>query len=627
MTLPLLYQLQGGDYGYLSNLDYRVAVVDMDEVKLTSEQNQSLNAQGKITFTYLSIGEAEDYRDYWIDGNWSAHKPSFVMGQDPDWPGCYITKFWDPTWQSIMMTKVAAAVNAGYDGLYLDLADGKYLDLLDTYGNAAVPGFNGTVDQLRQAMVDFVSNISDYAKSLNPDFKIIPQNGTGLLSAGEDLTVPNTSYISHIDGFGVEDLWFNDNSQSDWTPDQLVLLQNVLNAGKFVLATSYPTQTALQTQFIQNAIDAGFVPFVGNRALDGTISGADNSIAGQMDGKNIIFPAMGTTTVFVTVHGETFTTGFHQAFSGNVLANDHASNNGPLTLIQTTLTTLNGNTVTLDANGGFTFTPPANFLGTDSFVYTVSDSDGHTASGIATINVAAPAGALVGTNGDDKLTGVVRGNTTILCLDGNDTVTTGKGIATIIAGAGNHTFVINNAADTIELTSGTGHDVVKSSVSYVLPGAIEQLLLTGALNIDATGNDANNKLTGNAGKNMLYGGAGNDVLDGGMGHDILTGGSGADTFLFTSAANNTGKNADNVKDFNAGQGDVIDIHSILSSFNSVASKLSDFVQLTESNGNTLLNLDANGLKGGAVFVTLATLEGVTGLDAATLVAGHNLIVS
>ena len=108
MSIPFLYQLQGGDYTYLSNMDYRVAVVDMDEVKLTSQQSQSLDAQGKITFTYLSIGEAEDYRDYWIDGNWSANKPSFVMSQDPDWPGCYLTKFWDPAWQSLMMTKVAA---------------------------------------------------------------------------------------------------------------------------------------------------------------------------------------------------------------------------------------------------------------------------------------------------------------------------------------------------------------------------------------------------------------------------------------------------------------------------------------------------------------------------------------
>lgn len=661
MPLPLLYQLQGGDYNSLSNIDYRVAVVDMDETNMTSGQLQSLAAQGKTTFTYISIGEAENYRDYWIDGNWSVNKPSFLMGENPDWPGCYSVKFWDPAWQSVVLGQVAEAVNAGYNGMYMDLANANYLDLLDESGSAMVPGFGGTIDQLRQAMVDFVGVLSDFAKSLNPSFQVIPQNGYGLLAAnGGDPAVPNTEYLSYIDGFGVEDLWVNDNRPSDWTQTALEYIQNVLNAGKFVLATSYPTNVTLQKQFIQQAIDAGFIPFVGNRALDGKIVAADYTISGLMEGKDITFPASGTSTEFLTVQGETFTTGFQHDVTGNVLANDHAANGGPLTLVQTIVTTLNGNTVTLDANGAFTYTAPANFLGTDRFIYTLSDSEGHTASGIASITVSAPAGAIVGTNGADNLKGTARGNDTIICLDGNDTVTTGKGVTHIIAGTGDHTFVINNAADTIALT-GSGFDVVKSSVSYALAEGIEKIILTGAAAINATGNNGDNILVGNTGKNILDGGNGNDTLDGGKGndtlnggdgndtllgdigndillgglsydilnggagYDTLTGGAGRDTFVFDAATAKKG-GADTVTDFNAAEGDVLDFHNLLQGFDPLSSALDDFVHLTQRGSDTIVSVDVNGAVKGAQFVQVATLSNTTGLELDTLFANGNIII-
>ena len=664
MSLPLLYQLQGGNYNTLSNLDYRVAVLDMDDTQFTAQQLQSLGAQGKINYTYISIGQAEDYRDYWIDGNWSANKPSFLMSEDPNWPGCFDVKFWDSAWQSVMMAKVAAAVSAGYNGMYLDLANTHYLDLLDESGSAQVAGFNGTIDQLRQAMVDFVCDLSDFAKSLNPDFQVIPQNGYGLLAAdGGDPSVPNTQYLDHIDGFGVEDLWVNDNAPSDWTATTLEFLQNVLNAGKFVLATSYPTNAALQQQFIQHAIDSGFIPFVGNRELDGRIAAADYTISDLMAGKNITFPSSGTSTAFIEVHGETFSTGFHHDVTGNVLANDSALNGGAVTLVETVVTTLNGNVVTLGANGAFTFTPPANFIGTDRFIYSVSDSEGHTASGIATVSVSAPAGAIVGTNGDDKLKGSARNNETIICLDGNDTVVTGKGVATIIAGTGDHTFLINNAADTIEFTSGSaGIDLVKSSVSYVLPEGIEKLVLTSPASINATGNASNNVMTGNTGKNILGGGNGDDtldgvkgndtlnggdgkdklygdvgndilsgglsddILDGGAGHDFLTGGAGADTFVFNANAAKGG-GSDTVTDFNAAQGDVLDFHNLLQGFDLLAASLDDFIHLTQNGNNTAVSVDVNGAAQGQHFVQVATLSDVTGLDVDMLFANGNIAIT
>lgn len=90
-------------------------------------------------------------------------------------------------------------------------------------------------------------------------------------------------------------------------------------------------------------------------------------------------------------------------------------------------------------------------------------------------------------------------------------------------------------------------------------------------------------------------------------------------------ASATKSNADDITDFNVGQGDVIDISAILTGYG--AGPLSDFVQLVESGSDTLLKVDVNGSAGGARFVTIAVIDDLTGLDAATLVANGNLVVT
>src|SRR5262249_57415242 len=57
----------------------------------------------------------------------------------------------------------------------------------------------------------------------------------------------------------------------------------------------------------------------------------------------------------------------------------------------------------------------------------------------------------------------------------------------------------------------------------------ENLTLTGAANLNGTGNGVANILTGNNGNNTLLGLGGNDTLSGGLGNDTLNGGAGTDT--------------------------------------------------------------------------------------------------
>ncbi|HEU0154467.1 MAG TPA: calcium-binding protein, partial [Stellaceae bacterium] len=90
----------------------------------------------------------------------------------------------------------------------------------------------------------------------------------------------------------------------------------------------------------------------------------------------------------------------------------------------------------------------------------------------------------------------------------------------------------------IEAANG-GTDTVHSAISYTLPANVENLILTGAANINGTGNAAANAVTGNAGRN---------VLDGGAGRDTMAGGAGKDVFVFDTPLN-ASTNIDRITDF------------------------------------------------------------------------------
>src|SRR4029453_15868082 len=161
----------------------------------------------------------------------------------------------------------------------------------------------------------------------------------------------------------------------------------------------------------------------------------------------------------------------------------------------------------------------------------------------------------------------------------------------------NDLYMVDNAKDVVNETGGNGIDTVKSSVSFDLHangqtvlGDVENLTLTGGAK-NSTGNDLNNTLMGNNFSNNLIGNGGNDILDGGRGNDTLTGGAGSDTFL----RNGTWQGTDTIKDFKTGRGgDTLDIHDVLSGYDSSKSNLNDFIHLKESGGNTTVQIDSNG---------------------------------
>ena len=84
---------------------------------------------------------------------------------------------------------------------------------------------------------------------------------------------------------------------------------------------------------------------------------------------------------------DSFNTAYQTPVTGNVLAND----SGPSIQVITNLTTSpSSGTLTLNSTGAFTYTPNSGFSGTDSFEYTIQESDANQATGTVSISVSPP---------------------------------------------------------------------------------------------------------------------------------------------------------------------------------------------------------------------------------------------
>lgn len=109
---------------------------------------------------------------------------------------------------------------------------------------------------------------------------------------------------------------------------------------------------------------------------------------------------------------------------------------------------------------------------------------------------------------------------------------------------------------------------------------------------------------------MLYGGSGDDILIGGAGGDTLIGGAGADTFKWQ--AGDIGN--DVIKDFNAKEGDRIDLSDLIGELEQ-GTDISRYIRITDNQGSPVIEVSTAGNftanNGGTVAVSI-TLEHYNG---------------
>ncbi len=80
----------------------------------------------RLVIAYMSIGEAEDYRYYWKN-IWNFRPPSWLGDENPEWEGNFKVHYWEQEWQEIIYgnddSYLKKIINAGFDGVYLDIID------------------------------------------------------------------------------------------------------------------------------------------------------------------------------------------------------------------------------------------------------------------------------------------------------------------------------------------------------------------------------------------------------------------------------------------------------------------------------------------------------------------------
>lgn len=128
-------------------------------------------------------------------------------------------------------------------------------------------------ESFRQAMRDFVEDISTYSRSTDSDFIIIPQNGHELL-VYDDTTSADTEYTQAIDGVGREDLFYGYDNDDEATPtadrnEMITYMDIAKTQGVMPLVTDYVSTTAkVDDSYSQNNAK-GYISFgADHRELD-----------------------------------------------------------------------------------------------------------------------------------------------------------------------------------------------------------------------------------------------------------------------------------------------------------------------------------------------------------------------
>lgn len=98
---------------------------EFTQAEITQLKNKA-NGGKRLVISYMSIGEAENYRYYW-KSSWAIKKPSWMDGENPNWPGNYKVRYWEQSWKDIIYgndnSYLKKVLNAGFDGVYLDIID------------------------------------------------------------------------------------------------------------------------------------------------------------------------------------------------------------------------------------------------------------------------------------------------------------------------------------------------------------------------------------------------------------------------------------------------------------------------------------------------------------------------
>jgi len=299
------YQLQDLKVERVASSPHDLIVVDESldgqhrgsEARTLAQLKLKPDGGRRIILSYLSIGEAEDYRPYW-NAAWTAPTvastnpiqlirlssagataarahfrfasglsdkplltptagaPAWLGAENPEWRGNYNVRFWHPDWKALLYGDPSAALDriiaAGFDGVYLDRAD-----VYDRWRREQ--------PSAKTDMVELVSSIASYAREKKPDFLIVLQNAEELLA--------NKRVREVLDGVAKEDLLYGVNEEGKANSvgevqSSLRYLRQARTEGLPVLVVEYLADLTDITAARNRIESEGFVAYFGPRTLN-----------------------------------------------------------------------------------------------------------------------------------------------------------------------------------------------------------------------------------------------------------------------------------------------------------------------------------------------------------------------
>lgn len=233
---------------------------------------------------------------------------------------------------------------------------------------------------------------------------------------------------------------------------------------------------------------------VGGKTITNTGSVATDVTIPDPDNGNNVSTVTGTVPNNPPVAvDDNFSTPRDVPVSGNVKTNDSDPENDPLTVNTTPVSGPSNGTVTLNADGTFTYRPNAGFTGTDKFVYSICDNKNACAQATVTISVLAA-------TADLKVTKTANPTTVVAGQNLTYTITvTNNGPSTIQS---SETFFVrddlpaNFTPATFTPSAGTFNNNNNSWTGVTLaPAASVTLTITGSVSSAASGTIVNRATT------------------------------------------------------------------------------------------------------------------------------------
>ena len=230
-----------------------------------------------LCLAYFNVGQAENYRVDWGEG-WRAPTkdrpgaPAVLLTVDPDgWEGDFPVAYWENAWIEILERRVDRVARQGFDGIYCDWV--LAFDEPAVQRAAKRAGIDAP-----RAMADLLRDLRQRGRRINPQFRVVIQNGAALFDAVPDMHERIDGYVQEplsfagVAGAAWDDAAAGDRAlpvEGDWsTATMIESLRSIRARGVPTFVIDYALDPRNARLARERARSVGAVPFVTRVPLD-----------------------------------------------------------------------------------------------------------------------------------------------------------------------------------------------------------------------------------------------------------------------------------------------------------------------------------------------------------------------